>query len=391
MGDATVSDFLTLSVPKLENFIHARKFDGSTFQKSKLCGADGKLNKTRYAKQSAESIQNDCTTEEPCLVWIAWKLRSSPLVLKERPEPVMDLSFHTPEFTVIYATPALAKLPSQYLRDTSWVKRLQSVVKGVSFLNITEDLMKNADSLALTLQPRLQLHIAERVKPALQNHWTLGFTRDNIPLMAAAMSLAGHVADDLDTYNIAECLLSPPSDSMFQLISNNLGGCEGCYLYYNTKKHKWVRSGKTAGEGDDACFRGRGNKHKKNSALIEEMRKLSFYKCYPTKSVQNLGAVRGYFDDLAMYCGLGFDAKADLSSLLSSSMSTGVFIWSTEVMEELNKKGGNLQRLQLNALSYLWEICYDLVLAKCDNVSDSPGFESFGLRVFNDRKRKRGE
>jgi hypothetical protein len=28
VGDATVSDFLILSGPKLENFIHARKFDG---------------------------------------------------------------------------------------------------------------------------------------------------------------------------------------------------------------------------------------------------------------------------------------------------------------------------------------------------------------------------
>jgi hypothetical protein len=57
--------------------------------------------------------------KEPCLVWLAWKLCSSPLVLKEGPVPVMDVSFHTPMFTVIYATPATAKLPSHYSENTT--------------------------------------------------------------------------------------------------------------------------------------------------------------------------------------------------------------------------------------------------------------------------------
>ena len=34
---------------------------------------------------------------------------------------------------------------------------------------------------------------------------------------------------------------------------------------------------------------------------------------------------------------------------------------------------------------------YDLFLAKSDNLSTSPGFESLGLRVNNKRKRKRDE
>ena len=35
----------------------------------------------------------------------------------------------------------------------------------------------------------------------------------------------------------------------------------------------------------------------------------------------------------------------------------------------------------LNAIAYLWELCYDLLLATDENVSVSPGFEAFGLRV----------
>ena len=50
-----------------------------------------------------------------------------------------------------------------------------------------------------------------------------------------------------------------------------------------------------------------------------------------------------------------------------------------------------MKKLQLDAIAYLWEISYDLLLAKSENVSTSPGFESLGLKVNNDKKRKRSE
>ena len=45
---------------------------------------------------------------------------------------------------------------------------------------------------------------------------------------------------------------------------------------------------------------------------------------------------------------------------------------------ELNKKNDNMERMQLNAIAYLWELCYDLLLAPGGGVSVSPGFEAFG-------------
>jgi len=55
--DATVADFLSLKpAQKLEDFIHARKFNGKKFQKSQLAGSNGKLNKTWCKDQTAESI-----------------------------------------------------------------------------------------------------------------------------------------------------------------------------------------------------------------------------------------------------------------------------------------------------------------------------------------------
>ena len=79
--------------------------------------------------------------------------------------------------------------------------------------------------------------------------------------------------------------------------------------------------------------------------------------------------------------------KGDTTPLISEDASNSLFVWSNETMKELKSKCGELKKLQFDAVSYLWEICYDLVLAKAENVSTSPGFESLGLRV--NRKRKR--
>ena len=58
-----------------------------------------------------------------------------------------------------------------------------------------------------------------------------------------------------------------------------------------------------------------------------------------------------------------------------------LFVWGKQNIAELSKKDGDMKRKQLNAIAYLWELCYDLLLATDENVSVSPGFEAFGLRV----------
>ena len=58
-----------------------------------------------------------------------------------------------------------------------------------------------------------------------------------------------------------------------------------------------------------------------------------------------------------------------------------MFVWSKQNIAKLSKKDGDMKRKQLNAISYLWELCYDLLLATDEHVSVSPGFEAFGLRV----------
>lgn len=93
----------------------------------------------------------------------------------------------------------------------------------------------------------------------------------------------------------------------------DLGKLEGSYLYYDSKKGKWIRSGKTSGDGDDACYEGRNNKHEKNAASLDEMRGSKFCAYYPIEGVANLGARRGYFDNLVMYVGMAYIKRRMLS------------------------------------------------------------------------------
>ena len=89
-----------------------------------------------------------------------------------------------------------------------------------------------------------------------------------------------------------------------------------------------------------------------------------------------------------MYCGMAFNMKGDIAPLCRDVDKGGLFVWSEECINQLKKKSGKFKTLQLDAIAHLWEICYDLLFAKGDNVSASPGFESLGLGVNTKKKVK---
>ena len=123
--------------------------------------------------------------------------------------------------------------------------------------------MGTAESLAACMHTRLALHVAERVAESRRNHFTIGFTRDNIASLAARMCLSGHIVEDIDNFRIDERLLDFPyvgPGNRFKVVKRKLAQLEGCYLYFDEPKCKWIRSGKTSGNGKDACFEGRGKK-----------------------------------------------------------------------------------------------------------------------------------
>ena len=105
-----------------------------------------------------------------------------------------------------------------------------------------------------------------------------------------------------------------------------------------------------------------------------------FYQIYPAEGVRNLGGIGGHFEYLKMYCAIAFDRKEDVASLCSEGESSSLLVWSREALARSAKEDGNMRNRRVDAVAYLWELCYDLVLASSDNVPQSPGFESFGLR-----------
>ena len=318
-------------------------------------------------------------------------IRDEPPVLKRRTVPSLDSYAATPmpTFEITYASPSTPRTPTSYLQDEAWVQTMSEKVKGINTVDVTPDVEQFAESLNKLLEERLTSHIdGDRVDPSKQDHFTLKFTHDNLPPMSALLALSGQLTDDLDCEEADSCLLSAlPVEGVHQMMTDELKGLEGCYLYYDKKKGRWVRSGKTSGAAN-ASFEFRGNTHAKNARKTEMMRKMRFHRSYPAEGVQNLGGRKGYFETLDMYCAMGFDRTDDLSAFCPKEADDTVFVWSKDTIKELNKRSGPLKEKQLDMVAYLWELVYDLLLDSRHNVSDSPGFESFGLRV-NDKKRKR--
>ena len=92
------------------------------------------------------------------------------------------------------------------------------------------------------------------------------------------------------------------------------------------------------GLGKNACFVGRNNTHARNASSTDQMRKHRYYQQYPSRGVEHIGGVRGYFEDLEIYCGMGFDRKEDVSPLYLVDSNKSLFVWSKKTLQELRKK-----------------------------------------------------
>ena len=159
---------------------------------------------------------------------------------------------------------------------------------------------------------------------------------------------------------------------------------EGCYLYYDYQARQFIRSGKVVFRS----FQTRHKEHRKGAELHRaEDRKSNFYKSYPTKgSVQGsqLSSRLGYFDDLRLYCGLGFNRfTAGHHALFYKEAGSAVLLWDDLTLRRLQnaKVGGDtdITEKQLHMVGYLFELCYDLAIPPDNNVSRSPGFEALSF------------
>jgi hypothetical protein len=110
-----------------------------------------------------------------------------------------------------------------------------------------------------------------------------------------------------------------------------------------------------------------------------------FYALYPSKmSSRSTSALkRGTFESLEAYVGVCF-TYGNIPGCFSGEH--GLLEHTAEEEEwisNINFQGKSGEQKYMQMAAYLFELGYDLALAKIDNVSESPGFEGCGLRKID--------
>lgn len=149
-------------------------------------------------------------------------------------------------------------------------------------------------------------------------------------------------------------------------------------MYYDEEKARFVRSGKVYGEGRD--FKARNEEHKGGSLLVSTGHLDSrFYRSYPSENACPNSVSdhlkEGTFEDLVMYCGLGFK-RISANDLCSND---GILFWNEATIDSVkavNFQCTNLKDKQLHMVGYLCETFYDILISPEHNVSSSFGFET---------------
>jgi len=280
--------------------------------------------------------------------------------------------------------------PSELLSNQSWI---QSVVKLFSLEEYTPSCFKSeaplnaqqkkelaelqtkADILVKMLRQRLKEHVKIRAI-SRTDHWVWKLSRKNLAVVAAYMILAGHTKSRIACIKEGGSLLSPNA--------NKFAPCrmqpkhEGCYLFFDYNDGVFIRSGKVTGGGVES----RLMQHK--SGAEAEIASSNFYDQYPSESTARSDKrdKRGFFEDLLAVFAAGFDPRCDVAKSASEDVKDGGILLLSEhekaniTSSKLDGKMTDIEKFRA-IIAYQFELGYDLAIASRDNVSKSPGFESF--------------
>ena len=193
----------------------------------------------------------------------------------------------------------------------------------------------------------------------------------------------GHAKRNISCLDESECLLF--NQTKFLLCSNNESTLFGCYLFFDENNNIWIRSGKATGVGGIV---GRLAEHKSRAKSNWNEDESRFYHVYPSvvsSRSENRGtSMEGNFKDLVAMIAVGFDGSDDgLATLFSKDYhNDGIFFYTQDELASVrrtNFRGKDSNKKFMEMIAYLFELGYDLALARLHNVSDSPGFEGCGL------------
>ena len=277
---------------------------------------------------------------------------------------------------------------SSLLDNDNWFKYLIQLFDMSTMMQnvvVTEEMKKDADVLANVLRIRLKNHInnPNRVPDAKRNHWIWDWAEKNLPVCAAYMIAVGHVHPNFQSLSDEESLLSSDSNKFIPI--NRLPDRHGVYLNNDTKLQQTIRSGKKTSFGDKVeGFAARIEQHEKGCSASNPTS--NFYKLYPSNSSgrSRNRSKQGVYEDLEHVIAVSYDPKGDAAEKVDLDWkSGGIMILNSDDVQRVkssmkSKPYTDIEKFQL-LLSYLFELAYDLAIAPGVNVSESPGFESFGL------------
>jgi hypothetical protein len=310
------------------------------------------------------------------LVILAYECRTWQIKLKE---PTVDDIDARDQVVAAAPNPTIETLgnakddeppPSFFLRDRNWVRQIHLNCVGGVFLeteSVDDAMTARADLLAKLIRQRLVNHKSKKVDANKQSHFTLEWFSGNVSCFAAISVLANHVRDEPDTIDENACLLQHPTEGVgnkFMVIIEDLLKAEGCYLYYDKIEHEWRRSGKVSDRGFGVRHEDHW-KNAKNSGSSTSTKQSKLYTEYPSKDsdLVRLGRAsgtkcwKGYFEDLVLYCGIGFDRSQTVSGLIDTDDGKGIFSWDKKVIDSLQgatKLGDTMRDRQLCMVAYLF-------------------------------------
>ena len=143
-----------------------------------------------------------------------------------------------------------------------------------------------------------------------RTQWSMKFAYTNLAVSAACMVLSMHVKDKIRCIQNRDCILAPNSDNFYQCLW--FPNQEGVYLYFDSNKGCFARSGKVTCQFEAS-----------NKVIASS----HFYDMYPLSTcvrVHNRGT-NGTFESLQRVVAAGWSPTTDTAKLLDSSWKYGGF------------------------------------------------------------------
>jgi len=142
-------------------------------------------------------------------------------------------------------------LPSHLLSDSKWVRLVVNLL-DLEEMNVTTSITHQqkdkADRLVRFYKTGLSsISCVESMTRIKRAHWSMQFAYNNLTVCAACMVLSNHVKNEIKFIQDGDCILAPNTHNFYQC--TRFPDCEGAYLYFDSNKGCFIRSGKVTRRG----------------------------------------------------------------------------------------------------------------------------------------------